>query len=147
MEIKRKTITETISKKKTIYIAFDGKEFKYMEDCLDYEEKELLEQLKESKNLKYYPEAENCEFPFYNDGIENVEFYYFKILNEEGLKEIINYYCAVYPKHYNEKYFKDDKIGDIICIHFDDYEEGPLYANMRYAKKDTERFFDMFDWK
>ena len=147
MEIKRKTETITISKEKTVYVAFDGKEFEYMGDCSDYEEKELLKQLKKSKNLKYYPGAENCEFPFYNDFIEQVEFYYFKILNEEGLKEIINYYCTVYPEYYNNEHFKDDKIGDIICIHFDDHADGPLYANMRYIKKDTEIFFDMFDWK
>ena len=147
MEIKRKTVTETISKEKTVYVAFDGKEFDYMLGCLYYEENKLLEQLKKSKNLKYYSEVENCEFPFYNDAVENVRFYYFKILNEEGLKEIINYFCELYPEYYDDEHFKGDKIGDIICIHFDDYEEGPLYANMRYAKKDTERFFDTFDWE
>lgn len=147
MEIKRKIVTETISKEKTVYVAFDGKEFEYMGDCSDYEEKELLKQLKKSKNLKYYPGAENCEFPFYNDFIERVEFYYFKILNEEGLKEIINYFCELYPEYYDDEHFKGDKIGDIVCIFFDETAEGPQFSNMRYVKKDVERFFDTFDWE
>ena len=146
MEEKKITVTETIKKEKTVYVAFDGKEFDYPGSCSDYEERRLLEQLKESKNLKYYPEIENCEYPYYNDVVYDVDFYYFKALNEKGLEEIINYYCTTYPEHYSKKYFKDDKVGDIICIHFDDCAEGPLYANMRYIKKEVERFFEMFDW-
>ena len=145
MEIK--TVTETISKETTVYIAFDGKEFNYKGDCLRYEEKEAIKRLKESKNLKYYPEAENCEFPYYNDIPGAAEFYYFKILNEEGLEEIINHVCILSPEYYDRGLFSNEKIGDIVCIFMDDHNDGVQFSNMKYQKKDIESFFNKFNWE
>ena len=146
MKEEKITVKEVVSREKTVYIAFDGKEFSDEYACMKYEQKTMLKQLKESKNLKYYEEAENWIFPTYNDYSSEAEFYYFKVLNKEGAEEIIKYLCETSPETFSLENSYGIDPEDVICIYYDPFNDGEAsFVHMEYIKKDVDDFFAMFD--
>lgn len=102
----------------------------------------------ESKNVKYYPERKDWAYPSMEDiYTEDYEFYYFKILNEKGLKEIEQFINSHYLECGATSYY-DIKINDVICfmIPYDDLF--PFYVkSMREEYEEIKKFFAAFDWE
>lgn len=100
----------------------------------------------ESKNVKYYPERKDWAYPSMEDiYTEDYEFYYFKILNEEGLKEIEQFINSHYLECSVTSYY-DIKINDVICFMIPYDNLSPFY--IRSIEKEYEKikkFFAAFE--
>lgn len=108
--MEKRTITNIL------YVAFDGKQFDNERECLFYEYKHKLYDFLNSKNIKCFEDLEGEPFPADNSyDTENWNFYYFKILNENGLKEF-HEFVKFLPTELDSCQCPTPKVGQIICI-------------------------------
>lgn len=92
----------------------------------DEAEEILLYLIEKSKNIHYYKELEDYIRPNPDMYIPNEwNFYYFKILNEEGLKEVRKLLRAV---SVDESYLLPEDIGKVICLEHPSHNLLDLYC-------------------
>lgn len=95
-----------VPKKETVYVAFDGKEFKYEDACTDYElrckENTILSPVEQCEELDNYP-------PPNGSGInENNTFHWYLPKTAEDMNILRNVFC--------DCSFSDEHIGEWHCV-------------------------------
>ncbi len=122
-EVIKPTIINT---NKKVFVAEDGTEFEYSEQCIAYERKQ---QLKELEQIEQCPEAEYQ--PNFN-GSENMEFHEYKWFRPKNVEEIekLNKYIG------GNSNLTSDNIGEWICIEEGNYDTwaSTLNEGLEYAR-------------